>query len=185
MTSRFRLFRVGFIVAMSIALAACQHLPAGPEESSDQPTQSEVKRDDVTLRAVLAYASEVSALDGPAFGREIKLMEATQGTPISAVKLAVLLGLPRAEGDVARAAEILEKVLIDGSAEAAVLRQLARILHAQYSARVRLSATNEDLSQSQRDTRGQIDSMQQKLDALTDIERSLPAPVVRPTETPQ
>ena len=178
----FLISRVGAIVAMSMALSACQHLPA---VSTGQPKQTEVRRDDVTLRAVLAYASEVSALDSAAFGRERKLMEATQGTPLSAVKLAVLLGLPRDEGDVARAAEILQAVLVDSSAEAAVLKQLARILHAQYSARVRLRAENEELSQSQSDARDQIDSMQKKLDALTDIERSLPAPALRPTETPQ
>ena len=180
MTFQNLLNRVGVIVAMPLALAACQHLPAGPDV---QPTKTEVRRDDVTLRAVLAYASEVSALDGAAFGRERRLMEATQGTPLSAVKLAVLLGLPRAEGDVARAAKILEEVLIDASAEAAVLHQLVRILHAQYSARARLHAQIENMSQSQDESRGQIESLQQKLDALTDIERSLPAPAVRPTET--
>lgn len=182
MTSPFLLLRVGTVTAISIAMAACQQLPA---ISSGQPTQTEVRRDDVTLRAVLAYASEVSALDGAAFGRELTLMEATQSTPLAAVKLAVLLGLPRGEGDVARAADILANVLVDSSPEAAVLHQLARILHAQYSARVRLHAQIENLSQSQLDARGQIDSLQQKLDALSDIERSLPAPAVRPTETSQ
>ena len=185
MISFIQLFHAGALAVMVFALSACQHLPAGPVAPGDSPVKLEVRRDDVTLRAVLAYASEVSALDGAAFGRERKLMEATQGTPLSAVKLAVLLGLPRAEGDVARAAEILEAVLVDASSEAAVLHQLARILHAQYSARARLLAQNEELSQSQREARGQIESLQQKLDALTDIERSLPAPVVRPTETPQ
>ncbi len=185
MTPRFLLFRAGAAAAMLIALAACQHLPTASGESTDEPTHIVVRRDDVTLRAALAYASEADALDHAAFSRELELTEATQGTPLSAVKLAMLLGLPRAEGDVARAEQILEKVLVDASTEAAVLHQLARILHAQYAARVRLRAQNDRLSQIQSDARGKINSLQKKLDALTDIERSLAAPAVRPTETPQ
>ena len=42
---------------------------------------------------------------------------------------------------------------------------------------------NERLLKDFHDTRDQMDSLQQKLDALTDIERSLPAPASRPTES--
>lgn len=182
-----RLLPVRGLVALSalLLLAGCQHL-------LPSTVRTEVRSDDVALRAVLAYAREQAALDAGARALEIKSLEHGEPTPIGLMKLAVIHAQNRAEADPAKSAGLLEKVLADNSPDAAVFHSLARILHAQCLARVRLMGQNERLLKEYHEARDQVDSqqqnldsLQQKLDALTDIERSLPAPASRPMESTQ
>ncbi len=173
-----RLISLRALVAVSalLLLAGCQHFMYSP-------VRTEVRSDDVALRAVLAYAREQAALDASARAAQIKALEHEKPTPIGLMKLAVIHGQNRDESDPAKGAGVLEKVLDDNSPDAAIFHPLARILHAQYLARVRLAGQNERLLKEFHEARDQMDILQQKLDALTDIERSLPAPTSRPTES--
>jgi hypothetical protein len=166
------------IVLVGLSVSACQTLTSAP-------TRTDVRSDDVALRAVLAYARSAESLDATARANEIRMLERKPIAPIQLMKLAIIQGQNRNEADPAKAAALLEKIMEDSSADAAVFHPLARILHAQYLARVRLMGQNERLLKDFHDTRDQMDSLQQKLDALTDIERSLPAPASRPTESPR
>jgi len=178
MTQRFNLKRLVLIFLLGLSVSACQHL-------TSSPTRTDVRSDDVALRAILAYARSADSLDTTARANEIRMLERKPVAPIQVMKLAIIHGQNRAEADPAKATALLEKILDDSTADAAVFHPLARILHAQYLARVRLMGQNERLLKDFHDTRDQMDSLQQKLDALTDIERSLPAPASRPTESPR
>jgi hypothetical protein len=156
---------------------------AGCAAFQRSPVRTDVRVDDVALRAVLAYARSADDFDSAARARELRTLEREAVTPIRLMKLAVLHGQNRNEADPAKGAALLEKVMADTSPDAAVFHPLARILHAQYLARVRLLGQNERLLKEHRDAREQMDDLQQKLDALTDIERSLPAPASRPMES--
>jgi len=178
MIQRFFLTPLVALVLLGMSVSACQTMTASP-------VRTDVRVDDVALRAILAYARSAEGFDAAARTTEIRALERKPATPISLMKQAVLLGQNRPEADPAKAAALLEKVMADPSTDAAVFHPLARILHAQYQARVRLLAQTDRLQKDVHDTRDQMDSLQQKLDALTDIERSLPAPASRPTESPR
>jgi len=168
--------RLALALVLGLSVSACQLM-------TTSPVRTDVRSDDVALRAMLAYARSVESLDVTARTNEIRTLERKPVVPIRVMKLAIIQGQNRPEADPAKAAALLEKIMDDSSSDAAVFHPLARILHAQYLARVRLMGQNERLLKDFHDTRDQMDSLQQKLDALTDIERSLPAPASRPTES--
>ncbi|MCB1963641.1 MAG: hypothetical protein KDF24_10815 [Rhodocyclaceae bacterium] len=165
-------------LALAMALGGCAGWP------DEGLTKSAVQRDDVALRAVLAYARTADDFDAAAYARELKTLAAQPDAPMVTLQRALLSGQDRSEADPARAVALLDKLLADTSADAVVFHPLARILHGQYSARVRLLGSNEKLAREQREARAEADTLKQKLDALTDIERSLHAPAGSPTETP-
>ncbi|MCB1960497.1 MAG: hypothetical protein KDE68_08240 [Rhodocyclaceae bacterium] len=162
-----------------LGLSACAHWPGAGL------TKTEVNRNDVSLRAALAYARTAESFDAATYARELKTLGAQGDAPMAVIQRALLQGQDRDEANPARAVALLESLLADDSADAAVFHPLARILHAQYAARVRLLAHNEKLVVEQREARAAADILKQKLDALTDIERSLHAPASVPMEVPQ
>ncbi|QID17991.1 hypothetical protein G3580_10265 [Nitrogeniibacter mangrovi] len=170
--------RIALLVALAIVLflSGCQHLMPG------SGVQRAMGADDVALRAILAYARTQAEAEPAARAAEMRSIENGPHTPIQLMKLAILLGQNRPEAEPAKGVGVLEKVIEDNSADAALFHPLARLLHAQYLARVRLSAQNERLVTDYHDARNQMDELQKKLDALTDIERSLPAPTRTPME---
>ena len=160
-------------LVLVLLLAGCQLAP------SNGLTRTDVRSDDVALRAMLAYAQAQSGLDGEARSAQLRELQSAETTPINRMKLAILLGQNRSDADPAQAAATLDKLLADGSPDAAVFHPLARILHGQYVARARQAVTNERLAAENRASHELADGLQKKLDALTDIERSLPAPTSR------
>lgn len=166
--------RLALLSAMLLVLllTGCRHMVP----SDGGLTRTPVANDDVTLRAVLAYARQQADADSAQRARTIKAIEADTVTPLNLMKLAVIHGQNRNEADPAKGAALLEKVLADKSAEAVTLHPLARILHAQYLARVRLQGQNERLLSETKSAQAREDELQEKLDALTDIERSLRTP---------
>lgn len=165
--------RIAFSIAllMVLFLAGCSHWPPHGGLS-----RTPVAQDDVTLRAVLAYARQQADVDNGARSRTIKLLEAEPVSPLNLMKLAVIHGQNRDQADPAKGAALLEKVLADTSTEAVTLHPLARMLHEQFLARVRLAGQNDRLLSEFRTARAREDELQEKLDALTDIERSLRTP---------
>lgn len=166
--SRATLFIVLVVVLL---LTGCGHLSSG-----DGLTRSEVASDDVTLRALLAFSRQQTEATNEHRADTIRALEAEPVTPVTLMKLAVIHGQNRDDANPAKAAALLEKVIADPSPEASTLHPLARILHSQYLARVRLQGQNERLLSEHRAAQAQVDALQDKLDALTDIERSLRTP---------
>jgi hypothetical protein len=79
---------------------------------------------------------------------------------------------------IVRALGLLDGVLKSREPAAASLHPLARALASQYQERLKLESQNDKLLQQLKDSQRRSSELQEKLDALTDIERSLP---VRPT----
>lgn len=119
--------------------------------------------------SLLLYHEYLRKLSGAALNREheeVKRALARSNSDFSRVRLALLLSLPTASfRDDGRAVGLLEPLLA-GSAAADEMQALARLLHAQISERRRIE---ERLKDEQRKTEG----LQQKLDALQSIEKSL------------
>lgn len=96
-------------------------------------------------------------------------------TPEQSVELALLLGLMHA--DTARALELLQGVLQRTGPEARAWQRPAWLLQALLSERRRredqLERLNTQLRDQQRDSQRRIDQLNEKLEALKSIERSL------------
>jgi len=138
-----------WLALASCALAACSTLPEPRVASEDAP-----------LRAMLAY-----------YGSDLRGTEAPRGgaadDPYLRMRQAIRFGQSRTP-DLPRALNLLEGIMKSEHPAAPGLAPLAHLLHEQYGERWRLE---QRLHESQR----QGEELQEKLDALSAIERSLPA----------
>lgn len=144
-------FRACLLAPLLLALAACTTPPARVAPAEEAP-----------LRAMLAYYAS-SPRPSPESLRE----RGATGDPYLLMQQAIQLANARPP-ELQRATALLEGVLKSSHPYAADLAPLARLLHEQYGERLRLE---QHLREAQR--RG--DLLQEKIDALTAIERSLPA----------
>lgn len=113
-----------------------------------------------------------------------------RATPEQSLELALLLGLMHAPGDTARALDLLQGVLQRADPEALAWQHPALLLKALLSEQRRLEEQverlNAQMRDQQRDSQRRIDQLNEKLEALKSIERSLnqraapPAPSARP-----
>ena len=133
---------------------------------------------ETSMLPLLGYAQLISRMSGAELARERTVLGAIPKTPITQARLAMLLAQPRAGMDLARALAMLEGILKANDALAVSLHPLAQLLAAQYSERLRLDAQSDKAAQQLKDAQARNTELQEKINALADIERSLP---VRPT----
>lgn len=157
------------LLALGFLLAGCSSVPERPavvepvttgEPAGTKPRTSAVE--EAPLRALLAYyASNSRAPAQPPRDRP------PPSDPYLQMQQAIQFGQARPP-DLPRALGLLERTLKSAHPAAANLQPLARLLHEQYGERLRLE---QQLREAQR--RG--DLLQEKIDALSAIERSLPS----------
>ena len=109
--------------------------------------------------------------------RERNVLAATAPTPSAHLRMAGVLGQSRGPLDLARALTLLDAVLKANDSASLSVHPLARILAASYQERQKLQMQNDKLTQQLGESVQHSTELQEKLDALTAIERSLP---VRP-----
>lgn len=141
------------------------------------PAPSVAQVDETTVLPLLGYHQRLSQWSVAELQRERGVLLALPQTPIVQLRLAMVLGQPRAPLDLGRAVTLLDVVVRAKDPVALSVQPLARVLAAQYQERLRLETLNEKLQQQWRDGQRRSNELQEKLDALTDIERALP---VRP-----
>lgn len=163
--------------------AASQPAASAPSAASmPTPTQAEVAR---TWTAIQERIASTPPDQWPAHAAALGDGRAT---PEQSVELALLLGLMHA--DTARALDLLQGVLQRPEPEAQAWQRPARLLKTLLSEQRRLEEQQERLNaqlrDQQRDSQRRIDQLNEKLEALKSIERSLnqraapPAPSARP-----
>jgi len=156
--------------ALALALAACATWPPAGEPARTQPERRAA--DDASLPAMLAYYAAV-VRNPAAAPRE----RGAANGPAHWMQQAILAGQGR-PADLPRAMQLLEQVLRSPQPEAAGLQPLARLLYDQYGERLRGE-------QQVREAQRRSEQLQEKIDALTDIERRLPSPSRLPQELPR
>lgn len=169
--------RGGFPVIVLFAatlLAGCVTPPAPAVNKNDRP----VSVDESAMLALLGYFQLLQRMSPQELARERTALAAMPQTPVTLVRMAALLGQPRAPMDLGRALGLLEIVLKSREPAAISLLPLARTMTIQYQERLKLELQNERLLQQLKESQRRGGELQEKLDALADIERSLPA---RPT----
>lgn len=171
---RLRSRALGLLAAA--VLAACATPPASPPDAS--PAPAVLKADEMAILLRLDYLQSLYRLSPQKLLRERNVLSAIPPTPDVHLRLAMVLGLPHGPMDLVRAQGLLEGVLKANDPAAASLHPLARALANQYQERLKLETQNEKLAQQLKESLRRNTVLQDQLDALSDIERSLPA---RPT----
>lgn len=136
------------------------------------------KVDESSMLPLLGYQQLLAQLSPPELARERAVLLYLPPTPSSQLRLAMLFGQTRGTADLPRALALLDKVLRANDPAAASMHPLARLLATQYHERLRLQAQNERLLLQVTESQRHSAELQDKLDALANIERSLP---LRPT----
>ena len=138
----------------------------------DEPT---VRVDESSMLPLLGYQQLLAQLSPPELARERAVLLFIPPTPSAQIRLAMLFGQTRVGSDLPRALALLDKVLRSGEPAAASIHPLARLLANQYQERLRLQAHNERLLLQVTESQRRSGELQDKLDALANIERSLPS----------
>jgi len=160
----------GFLLVLLVAVAGCATPPQPGRENA-----APVRVDEGSPAALLAFHQQLQRLSSQELARERTNLAAQPPLPAVQVRLAMAYGQPRGGGDLVRASALLEAVLKSNDPMAVSLHPLARLLADNYTERQRNDMQVEKLNQQIRDGQRRADQLQEKLNALADIERSLPA----------
>lgn len=193
---------LGGLAALMLALAGCTTPPPAPAPPPPPPVvappppppptivyvpvQSPA---DGSVAGLLSFHDRIVAQGPAALPAELQRLGDGRGSPQAAMELAVVLGQTRAPGDLARALALLDGVV--RNADAGVWHPLARWLAQRYTEQRRAEEQAERLAQQlrdqQREHQRRIEQLNDKLEALLSIERSLntrPVPAPAPRSSP-
>lgn len=126
------------------------------------------------IDALIAYHRDVRAFAGSERLRHAA-RHAQGGDTLMLLCRAIVLGEPGMMADLARARTLLDTVLFAEDRDALAVRPLARMLAEDVHERLRLTRTIERLEERLQSSERARAALKSKLDALTEIERKLPA----------
>lgn len=167
------------LAALAAALlAGCATRPTvevpAPPATVAAYDEKAVRVDESSMLPLLGYQQLLAQLSPQELARERAVLLYLPPTPSSQLRLAMLFGQTRGTADLPRAQALLDKVLHSNEPAAASMHPLARLLATQYHERLRLQAQNERLLLQVTESQRRSSELQDKLDALANIERSLP-----------
>ena len=139
---------------------------------------------DGPLTVVLAYADRIRGVPAAELAQEITRLADGGDSATRLVQLAMALGQSRTGGNGVRAQALLQRVLGQNDPEAQALHPLARLLAAQLTEARRLDEQAERQNQQLRDAQRRIDHLNERLEALRAIERSVPSRPAAPASAP-
>lgn len=157
------------ILASCMVLAACTAQPQAPT-STVQLIQSSSNIDEL-----LAYNAQLRKMSPAELGREVQRLNAYPAGPATTVRRAMALSLTRDPIDLAKAEAQLWNVMADRSVEAEKLKPLAQLLAGHYADLRRVADNAEKSSVQLKEAQRKVDQLNDKLEALKNIERTLPA----------
>ena len=167
---------ISFVCANLLAACAAPPAPVRDEPLTPSMTDS-VRVNEMAMLPLLGYAQLLTRMSAQEQARERTILATIPKTPISQARMAMLLAQPRGPVDLTRALALLEGILKSNDPVAISLYPLAQTLVTQYSERLKLEGQNDKLAQQLKEAQSSNAELQEKLNALADIERSLP---VRP-----
>jgi hypothetical protein len=165
-----------FCLFFGLTLAGC----------ASGPLVKKLHIEDTSPEASLVYYQGLSRMTPAELGRERTVLAAVPQTPFTQVRTAMLLGHPRTQQDLGKGLALLEGVLKSTEPAAQPFHPLARQLADNYQERIKLESQLEkqglQLNQQLKDSQRKTAELQEKLDSLANIEKTLiPRPrVVRP-----
>ena len=149
----------------------------------EEAPRVEIKVDETAMLPLLGYLQLLPRMSAKELARQRQTLAALTQTPSVQLRMAMLLGQPRAPANLAKAQSLLAGILKSNEPNASSLHPLAQLIATHYGERQRLEQQNArltaqmtELEQQLDDSQRRNDELQRKIDALADIERSLPKP---------
>ena len=162
------------IAALLMLLAGCAATPPTATPSAVMPTTPAAVSDDAGALPALAYYQMLQRMTPAQINRERLVLAALPSTPNTQVRTAMVLGHPRGQQDLTKALALLEGVLKSTDPAALGLHPLARLLADSYAERQKLETQLEKQGQQLKDSQRKVIELQEKIDSLAEIERTLP-----------
>lgn len=125
---------------------------------------------------VLAYYQMLGRLSAADLAKERSMLASLPGSPNTQIRQAMVIAHPRGAQETAKAMAMLEALLKSGDTQAIELQPVARLLMDHYAERLRLESQIERQGGQLKDSQRRVQELQEKLDGLADIERTLRAP---------
>jgi hypothetical protein len=190
----------GLVAALALSQAACGTAPAAPEPAAvpmaapalpmpptspqvtpvtAPPTLPPVVLNAETppvpdvITALLSYADRLHALGPAELAAEIVVQGDPGNAPLRQMQLALALTHLRQPADTARALGLLQRVIAHTGPESLPLKPLARLLANRLLDQRKLEEATERQAQQLRDSQRRIDQLNERLEAMRAIERSL------------
>ncbi|MFJ3048378.1 hypothetical protein ACIPEN_21305 [Herbaspirillum chlorophenolicum] len=159
-----------------ILLLACCLLLAACAAQSDAPTSNiKLIHSASNIDELLSYNAVLRKMPPAELGRELQRINAYPASPSNNVRRAMALSMTRDPIDLAKAEAQLWNVMADNSVEAEKLKPLVQLLVSSYADLRRVADNAEKSSIQLKDAQRKLDQLNDKLEALKNIERSLPA----------
>ncbi|GJI94412.1 hypothetical protein RugamoR57_11300 [Duganella caerulea] len=131
---------------------------------------------------LLSYHQQLRKMTQGDMLKELSGLGLQQRSPRVAVQMGMVLMLTRGSGDLARAQALLDSVATATETEAQPFKALAQLLSSNCAETRRLAEHADKLAIQQKDSQRRIDQLNEMLEGLKTIERTLPA---RPAPGPQ
>lgn len=172
MSSRLKSFlgplrALGCGLFYALALAGCTAL------ADKKP----MRNDDGNPESALVYYQSLARMTPAELGRERMVLAAVPQTPWTQIRMALLAGHPRVQQDLPKAVALLDGILKSSDPAANMFQPLARQLADNYLERIKLEAQLErqgqQLNQQLKESQRKAAELQEKLDSLAEIERTL------------
>lgn len=157
------------ILASCLLLSACVTEPQAPT-STIKLVHSASNIDEL-----LAYNAVLRKMSPAELTRELQRINGYPAGPSNNVRRAMALSLTRDAIDLAKAEAQLWNVMADNSVEAEKLKPLVQLLVGHYSDLRRVADSAEKSATQAREAQRKVDQLNDKLEALKNIERTLPA----------
>lgn len=151
---------------------------------TETPVRTPALERDQALASAVDYADRVRALPAAELAQEIQRLGDTPYAPLPAMQLALALAKSRTPANSARAQSLLQRVIADPAPEAQPLQPFARVLSAQVADQRRTDEQTERQAQQLREAQRRIEQLNDRLEAVRAIERSLPGPERREPSRP-
>lgn len=162
--------RLALAGAVLMLLSACATQPG---TTAPVPAAGRSEETTVPLPA-LGYYQLLQRMSPAEIARERMVLAALPVTPTNQLRLAMVLGHPRGPLDFAKAFALLEAVLKSVDPSAVSQQGLARLLLDNYNERQKLDRELEKLGGQLKESQRKAVELQEKIDRLADIERTLP-----------
>ena len=161
------------LAACALLLAGCAAPPPRQAPVLVQTPPRIVVVADPKLTELLAYQASLRPMTPSELVKAQLELARADHAPYNTIRRAMLQAILRTPGDLARAQTLLESITQASSDEATLLAPLAQFLAGQYADLRRQDETVEKLNSQVRDAQRRNDLLNEKLEALKNIERSL------------
>lgn len=164
---------VAAMAACAALLSACATQPARQTPVLVQTPPRVVVVADPQLTDLLAYQASLRLMTPSELAKAQADLAKADHAPQNTIRRAMLQAAVRGTGDLARAQALLEPLLTATGKDAQLLAPLAQLLSSQYAELRRQEDSIDKLNTQLRDAQRRNDLLNEKLEALKNIERSL------------